>query len=417
MSDSDSDGSSVASIASENIDTASEYAIRKYHDNRREHGWRHGCPLYGMDHPHFGKVGVIVSAERSRVARLFSVEDWEYMGDGIADMTDLVHISLKNCGLTEDKIRALFLGDDGDDDRVWNFHLHSLSLSDNPFGRAGIEALQQFLKSMPAIHELWFDNVRLGDTGVRVLANFHLGLTLLSLQRCSIGDDGIKHLLSSAHSSMLEKLDISENNFGREGFDTISSFLAREGTALKTLFVTCNNGEHAKLIANALTSNRRSKLEFIELDSNRLDALQPAVQIELKQLFCDTTSFDSLINSNHLIWNNPGDVHGYHYTDDDTKTLIDLNKRREEYGTTPTQILRSKLRRYYFEEEWEPRDFDTQPFAKMDTNLMPRVLQLVTRIKENMEPTVGDYKSSRGSVQIPNTSFCPLALALAFGFK
>ena len=81
MSDSDTDDSS---IASENIDTANEYAIRKYHEKRRQNDWRHGCPVYDMAPPYVDKLMIQVTPQRSRVARLFSIEDWEFMGGDIA---------------------------------------------------------------------------------------------------------------------------------------------------------------------------------------------------------------------------------------------------------------------------------------------------------------------------------------------
>mmetsp|Transcript_7545 Transcript_7545/g.17106 ORF Transcript_7545/g.17106 Transcript_7545/m.17106 type:complete len:248 (-) Transcript_7545:365-1108(-) len=93
----------------------------------------------------------------------------------------------------------------------------------------------------------------------------------------------------------------------------------------------------------------------------------------VQHLVCNLSSFEALCHSNHhLNWI------GFN-TDtffEQNETLLkafDINSR-SYYGASITRRLRCKLRCFFFQGE-----FDVQPFAVMDVNLMPNVLELVTK--------------------------------------
>ena len=382
------------------IDAMSYSELRQYHETATEnnrkndkYSWKHICRFFiDLD---TANENMIVTERRSKLARLLTIEEWREMGEDISQWDNLNEVKLSNCGLTDEKLEALFGGLDTNDENItYECPIESLDLSSNQFGAAGIESILPFLKGLPnpCIH---LDTTNLGSEGLRLLSK--VKTKELYLANSQIGRHvGLGHLLSSNNSAALTRLDISGIMLGRSEFEIISSFLERDDISLRAFGAFCNVGEHAKMIVNALTSNKTSKLELISLRSNS-EANDPLLTVheQLRKLFMDTSTFETLCQSNHhLEWYNPLTMSilwkpGVH---EDTSMALRLNARKRENGATPNQILRWKIRTYYFKENG---DFDVEPFYGIDVNLMPHLLQLVTRKEETLQMNKG--KSSYSS--------------------
>jgi len=361
------------------IDAMSYDELRQYHEtttekNRKEgkYSWVHICRL--LTDLKTRNQGIFVSERRSKLARLFTIEEWREMGEDINEWYKLDHLELSNCGLTDEKLEAILGSFDTDD---CDFPFEFLDLSNNPFSAAGIEAIISFLKERTAKPNIQLNATNLGSEGMRLLSQ--VKIDTLALVNSQIGGDlGLRHILTSRNSNVLAALELTGIQFGRQGFETVSRFLERDDISLKEFYIDCNRGpgEHAKMIARALLSNKSSKLEVILLRSGTEDN-DPLKDIYryVYKLMCDTTSFETICESNHhLHWQNPhwilpDNAPSFH-------SLLAMNGRRE-HGATLSQILRSKLRRFYFN-----GNFDLQPFYKIEVNLMPHLLQLVTRKEE-----------------------------------
>ena len=395
MSDNDNNNDDDESTSSSvNFDSMTDAQLLEYHEEERDNynkSWLHACPMYN---PTESYAYIITSERRNRISRLFfTTEQWEEMADDISSFTTLKYINLEDCGLTDDKIEALFGGD-----YTYKCPVESLILSRNRFGSTGIAAMLPFLTERTFKHMI-LDSTNVCNEGVRLLSA--ISIEVLSLENCNfVGDIGVEHLLSSRNSAMLVELDLTGINFGRRGFESIARFLGRGGTAIKKFFANCNQnqGECAKMIVSALSSNNASKLEFISLHehggtreqrpSTRRDPIL-AVHEEVGKLLCDTTSFETICQSNHHLEWHEGHVLlllNSNICRFETRSILGMNERRREHGATTVQILRSKLRSFYFTGE-----FDLQPFYDIDVNLMPYLLQLVTRKNESLE-----YKATNG---------------------
>jgi len=382
------------------IDAMSYSELRQYHETATENNrkndkycWKHICRFFiDLD---TANESMIVTERRSKLARLLTIEEWREMGEDVSLWDNLNDVKLSNCGLTDEKLEALFGGLDTNDENItYECPIEDLDLSNNSFGAAGIEAILPFLKGLPnpCIH---LNSTNLGSEGLRLLSQVRINE--LNLSNSQIGRHvGLGHLLSSNNSAALTRLDITRVLLGRTEFEIISSFLERDDISLRVFGALCNVGEHAKMIVNALTSNKTSKLEFISLQSNS-EANDPLLTVheQLRKLFMDTTTFETLCQSNHhLEWYNPRSMSilwkpGVH---ENTSMALCLNERKRRNGATPNQILRSKIRMYYFTENGQ---FDVEPFYGIDVNLMPHLLQLVTRKEENTEINHGKSEYSR----------------------
>lgn len=400
MSEIDNDSESTNETEEAKIDSMSYFELQQYHEtatekNREEglYSWVHGCQL--RMNSLTGNDIILVSERRSKLARLFTNEEWREMGEDISQWDRLSDMGLNNCGLTDEKLEALFGGLDTNDENItYKCPIEDLDLSNNMFGAAGIEAILPFLKGLPnpCIH---LNATNLGSEGLRHLSE--VKIKELNLANSQIGRHvGLGHLLSSNNSAVLTRLDISRIVLGRTEFEIISSFLERDDISLRVFGAFCNVGEYARMIVNALTSNKTSKLELISLKSNT-EANDPLLTVheQLRKLFMDTTTFETLCQSNHhLEWYNPRSMSilwkpGVH---EDTSMALCLNERKRRNGATPNQILRSKIRMYYFKENGQ---FDVEPFYGIDINLMPHLLQLVTRKEEVTECNNGQLSYNR----------------------
>ncbi|KAL9190489.1 hypothetical protein ACHAXT_007700 [Thalassiosira profunda] len=176
------------------------------------------------------------------------------------------------------------------------------------------------------------------------------------------------------------------------GIDALATFLERDDTALKKLVLQYHRDDRASYLVDSIS--RKSKLEellFWNAIENRT-VLPPVALRSLQKLVCDATSLESIIESNHVL-KNVGDEPlrtspGTSYNDDSQYIAFKALRvnRRAEYGTSTNQIIRSKIRQFYFQfGVWSEKTYDVQPFVDFDVALMPHLLELVTRTESTLD--------------------------------
>ena len=316
--------------------------------------------------------------------------DWSLMGMAISQYPSLEELSLSNGRLSSNMIARL-LG--AMESSAACPMLRSLELKGSsllcyprlsPISGEGTFALSSFLRSRSNLKTLNLENTYLGNEEILVIAEAldHTNLEELYLQRNSIGDVGLETLLETKNAPTLEVLYLDDNNFSRRATTVLATFLGRKDIALRILSTNCENGSRAKTLLESIPGESKlerigsfgscsgSRRQFGTRSKKYLDSIAP----HLTTLMCDKTSLGAICQSNHNLWDiglrvSENMWKGHEFL----RESFAINKRLTEGGSVANR-MRSKLRKFYFKE-----DFDIQPFLTMDVKLMPHVLELVTR--------------------------------------
>ena len=294
------------------------------------------------------------------------------MGNDVSNNNVLTHLNLTKCNLTEVSIKALF-----GQDRTYNCPLKSLVLSHNFIKLGGLSALTHFLQSTPTLETLNLEWASIDNEGARLLVQAldTVHITRLNLHGNTIGDEGLQCLLSHRGSQRFVKLDLARNDFKRVGYMCLSQFLQRDDTSIRYLTIYPNPGSDRGLYSKCNkmlidSISRKSKLKEMDLGFGQDEGFVVADSL-MKQV-CDTTSFETLLQSNHYlrcVTSGPSSDIG---TEDNAKKALRINSR-SRCGASVSTRLRHKLRTFYFSGK-----FDTQPFLDLDIPLIPNLLELVT---------------------------------------
>jgi len=313
-------------------------------------------------------------------------------------------LNLTNCGITNEIIQLLF-----GEGRQCNYPLESLWLQRNDLSPNGLGVVLTFLQRIPTIEELWLDDTSLAREDIRLLSNSlqNMELTILQLSYNNIGNEEIEILLSADKCQRLESLALRGNTIATRGYNLISQFLSREGTSLKYLDIADNqpmNEEHAQTFVDSLPrqstlinisfGNVLVKDERDELVCKAVGALK-----NIERLVCDTSSFISVLQSNHTIlnicsssvvsidWAGRPDPLGMLFGRSCfLKKALLINDREGVHDK-----IRAKLKAFYFKGEF---DID-EPFADIDNILMPKILEMFTRADAGTsEDSSIEYESS-----------------------
>lgn len=373
-------------------------------------GWSHAFLLRYHDGSHsfypnhrtndLSHVKVIMKIRRLEdppLASDFTWTEWNKMGKDIILCTSLTMLSLEDCNLNGSS--SIGRGSVADPKRVESTTdalfgelktfcpLDALIMKDNKLGgycgADGLAALLPFVKyNAQTLVYLDLSNTGLRDDAARMLAGLlddDLRVKSLRLNENSIGD-GIINLLSAKNIEHVETLLLHDQHaaFGNRGNGArharraILSFLGRD-TALMHFGIDEKDRKHACKMIESISKN--SNLEEFEgsIGTSSKQCRELLVPV-LEKLLCDTSSFDSLCQSNHNLWKLGTHTSQYSWCPDDEilKHALEINMKTK-YGVSKGQKLRSKLRSFYF-----TGDYDVQPFIDMDTVLMPKVLQIVT---------------------------------------
>lgn len=314
--------------------------------------------------------------------------DWSLMGKTISQFLSLEGLSLWDSNLSSNNI-ALFLR--AMDSSTTCPMLRDLNLKCNNLSSPGVTvALASFLRSRPNLERLDLEETCLGDDGTLAISNAlnHTNLELLNLRNNNIGDTGLKGLLRTKNASRIEILYLDDNKFSQKGVSSqIATFLGKNNTTIRNLSINCDN-KSAKTLLGSIS--RESKLERIgshlvssndtsmPLSGARREEYLDSIAFHLTRLICDRTSFESLCQSNHNLWDiginlgtNPTEnIWKGHET---LRESLAINKRLVE-GESVANRLRSKLRKLYFQ-----GDFNIGPILALNVKFMPNVLEIVTR--------------------------------------
>jgi hypothetical protein len=185
------------------------------------------------------------------------------------------------------------------------FFRHFL-FGNNVSGKAGAEAIAQYVKahpgtfetwylagnnldaesirimceawvSSPALKALWLKRNPIHVEGARALAQLlmtHKPLKILDLDNCGLLDEGVQTLCEGLlHCPSLRHLYLGSNGIGPPGAHGLASVLAQDNCALESLFLSTNRlrDEGADLLAIGL--RRNNSLQRLILSSNSIESL------------------------------------------------------------------------------------------------------------------------------------------------
>lgn len=349
---------------SSNVDLMTVNEVCEYHERMCEEsdGWSHGFEW--CSHSQLGRAGY----PKLAVVELFVKENWAKMGDTLNMRADygVGLLDLSGCGLTEESIAALF-------GRNRTFEFRALYLHGNPFGPSGVAALIPFLRSTSMLKYLNLNRTSLDSEGARLLSEAlnHVRLEHLHLDENDIEDEGLEYLLSAGNSANLLRLSLWGNEIGSRGCAAMSNFLQRDGIMLEKLCIDCVRVEDAKMLVDSISY--RSKLVDLHFCASGEQIMMVAPN--LLGLVCNLSSFEAMCRSHHQLRGVGKWTRKILTSDPTLKGAFDINAR-SLYGTSVIQRLRSKLRTFYFQ-----GNFDVRPFIGIDAVLLPKVLELVTRME------------------------------------
>ena len=144
-------------------------------------------------------------------------------------------------------------------------------------------------------------------------------------------------------------------------YDAVAELLQNPASKLEKLSVCDIKHDVLSLLARSLVGNKKlTQLRIHSIHSEATFNWGP-----FKTLLCDTSSIDSIQNSNHTL------THVKYFNtakrDQAVNEYLELNMLPNE-----NEVIREKIARYYF-----VGDFDLSPFVNMHVTLLPSILGLI----------------------------------------
>ena len=187
-----------------------------------------------------------------------------------------------------------------------NSSIHELTLrccNNNIAGGIVQEILQVYQRNNSHLTEIIIQNASLQNGGENIIVatlRSCRNLQRVELNSCNITDAQLLPIVNAIRGhSMLEELDLYDNNIGNAGCNAIATLLADPNYNLRTLYLGCNtiDNEGAITIANSLSNN--NKLQNLYLHGNLID--QTIIQDVFSNVLCNTSNINSLYASNHTL--------------------------------------------------------------------------------------------------------------------
>lgn len=316
--------------------------------------------------------------------RVFSDLAWQLLGRYIANNTHLEKVDLDGCGLTDDKMSALFR------EFTKSCSIITLDLMENNFGLDGVRCMIPFLENSPQLNSLLFGrnaniNTECFELLVRTLNGIDRSGEDLYFSGCNIEDISALKVYALPH---LRNLYLRGNNIGRDGCMVIANLLQQKGSMLTNLDLRDigMGDDEAELIATSLKDN--TKLKTLELEDNTIT--QRGCRAFLT-LLNDVSSIETTYASNHslmslrlpssdetacmrlLINSALADNSKYGYYRED-----DLNAK----AICRSKVIRSQLNSRVRKELCHLQGIEysvNNLFADIEPNLLPRILALIGR--------------------------------------
>lgn len=316
----------------------------------------------------------------------YTDDDWKRIGIALGECSKLKEFNLGCIKLTKEVAKYLFKNRGK---HTWP----DLDIIEMSSGVREIRAFCPTLKSFPSLDTLDLS----GCCGLGIQAANLVGglLNQIRISKLTFGsrhnnlkDDGLKCILEASNAKQLVQLSVG-GGYTQAGYDDIASFIRREDTQLQILDVNMpetynrlggETGMSKEDIQCMFIDSIRtpSKLELITI-RDMYCAPTDVVKEKLLKLVCNTESIQSLIDSNHRFFSIGHGWGGSGLTRDECKELahaFELNKEVVAGGCI-ARAIRRKVRSFYFQKP----EFDVTYFVDMDANLLPYLLDLVTRIE------------------------------------
>jgi len=335
-------------------------------------------------------------------ARQFTDQAWQLLGGYIANSEYLDIFDLDSCDLNDQQMTSLF------SKLVRSESLTEIGINFSPsFSVDGVRSMVTFLENSP---ELWDVNMYHNDNfnsecfELLVKALQNSSVKRLELENCNITNISA---LDTYNIPNLQKLDLNQNNIGREGCITISNLLQKEDTNLYHLLLknTGIDDEGVEFIATSLKDS--TKLKELELDDNNItDRGAEIIAASLKhnttlerlslensnitdrgnkaflKLFVDASSIDNTYNSNHTLGALYLDRrHAFDEMNRQIKIAYWENRtRRTHKAAGRTKVINYQLNSQKRKKLCELQDIEYTPgsiFADIEPILLPDILVLI----------------------------------------
>jgi len=319
-----------------------------------------------------------------------SEDDWKRIGTAMTKCIKLKELNLGSIKLTKQVAKYLF---ENRGQHTWPeldvFKMYS--------GVRELRALLPTLKSFPSLDTLDLSQCRgLGIQAAKLVGGLLNQTKISKLLLDSDGhyrsnnqnlkDDGLKCILEASNAKYITRLSVG-GGYTHVGYETLTSFIRKDDIQLEVLGVTIKGDRTVSGAGMSFEDiqcmfiesiQNKSKLESITL-SESYSTPRDIVLEKLFNLVCNTETIQSVIDSNHKFR-----AIGYGYSEgglsrDDSKELthaFEINRVASDTGST-AKAIRRKVRSFYFQKP----EFDVTSFVDMDANLLPYVLDLVTRIE------------------------------------
>ena len=167
----------------------------------------------------------------------------------------------------------------------------------------GQEILKAYQENNSHLTYLRITNANLQNGGDRVVADTLRccrNLQSVTLINCNTTCDQLLPMIDAIRGhSMLEELNLGDNNIGNTGCDALATLLIEDPNSnMHTIDLEHNaiNNEGATTIANSLTNN--NKLQHLHLYGNPIDR---SVQDVFSNMLCNTSNINSTYSSNHTL--------------------------------------------------------------------------------------------------------------------
>jgi len=318
-----------------------------------------------------------VAFPKRHLLRHFTDANWKRMARDIQTYSNLTDIDISHCGAAAGPVVAtLFAGDRA----AGLAKLKVLDFAHTDVGVGGMTSLLSFFRSRPeqTICDLNLEKAGINSPGLDVLAEI-LNVSKigsLSLSQNSFDGEALDRLLSARNARHLVSIELDKcPRLDDAGYDSLCRLLGRTDTKLSELYVSPTIS-HAKTLVESVSKG--SKLETLGMWTKRRPPHEQMRHIRtelaplLKKSVCNINSFKDLCNSNHcLVSFGKESLYSSGVDFLATSRSLRINNRK----CSEVKRIRSKLRSFYFKRA----DYDISPFANMEVNLMPHVLELVTR--------------------------------------
>jgi Ran GTPase-activating protein (RanGAP) involved in mRNA processing and transport len=227
-----------------------------------------------------------------RMIQHMTPEEWEQIGQAIANNTHLTSIVLWKGALNEQKVLSLFRG------LTRSNSITCVNLSHSGLSVAGVQSMMTFLQNANNLVQLCLDENNIQSEGINVLFR---ALRDSPIEHLSCYNCGIESIEIDRNNmpQRLKSLHFSGNNINADGCRGLATLLQGRDSTLEKLYLDNNNidDEGVAILVDALQSN--TSLNVLYLKNNE------GISVEGVKLFLrlvnDISSINATLQSNHTL--------------------------------------------------------------------------------------------------------------------